>query len=313
MSEEIIFHFEGLLSEHHNMNFYEAARFQYAAARLLVKLSQFRRTGKFSKKISHKSNCNIITKVYSEGSFNINIEDFSRIDDRDAYINSSLGDLISYSSEMILRKNSNNENNDQILTENANSHINDLVDKVLSGDLKIDEVSNPSREIVKRRISEINREYTLEKNKDILQKISDSDRIKIMSMSAPLIKEMAVALRESADTLEVSVKDGHEYKSILYIDKNIASEISLESVDEEISLFDVDIIQFNKDNGSGKLKLLVESESKIINFNITYYELKEIKESFIEKMKKNSVKIRTYPVRDSSKEIKRLIIVGFYE
>ena len=50
--ERIRFHFEGGLSDHHHMNFYEAARFQYAAARLTAKLMQFRVHGRFTKRIT---------------------------------------------------------------------------------------------------------------------------------------------------------------------------------------------------------------------------------------------------------------------
>jgi hypothetical protein len=50
MPETLTFHFEGALADSHRMNFYESARFQYAAARLMVKLAQFRQRGRFVKK-----------------------------------------------------------------------------------------------------------------------------------------------------------------------------------------------------------------------------------------------------------------------
>lgn len=75
MAERLTFHFEGALADEHKMNFYESARFQYAAARLMVKLAQFRRTGKFVKKISTRSNVGVQLVSQADGSFNINIED----------------------------------------------------------------------------------------------------------------------------------------------------------------------------------------------------------------------------------------------
>lgn len=75
MSETLTFHFEGALADSHKMNFYESARFQYAAARLMVKLAQFRKSGKFSKNITSKSNFDIKLISQSDGSFNINVED----------------------------------------------------------------------------------------------------------------------------------------------------------------------------------------------------------------------------------------------
>ena len=74
MREALSFHFEGSLADEHRMNFYESARFQYAAARLIVKLAQFRQRGNFSQKITNNSNIAIELVAQTEGSFNINVE-----------------------------------------------------------------------------------------------------------------------------------------------------------------------------------------------------------------------------------------------
>jgi hypothetical protein len=57
--DQLLFHFQGGLADQNRMDFYEAARFQYAAARLSVKLDQFRRTGRFSKRVTESSRTNI--------------------------------------------------------------------------------------------------------------------------------------------------------------------------------------------------------------------------------------------------------------
>jgi len=54
MNEEIAFTFDGKIASQHRMDFYEAARFQYSASRLLVKLDYFRKNGEFPKKITYK-------------------------------------------------------------------------------------------------------------------------------------------------------------------------------------------------------------------------------------------------------------------
>src|SRR4051794_4684349 len=74
MAEKLVFEFEGALAEHHQLNFYEASRFQYAAARLLVKLSQFRNSGRFRQKITDQSNVGITLRAQAEGSFRINVD-----------------------------------------------------------------------------------------------------------------------------------------------------------------------------------------------------------------------------------------------
>ena len=71
--ETIRFVFDGQLADHHKMDFYESARFQYAAARLSVKLDQFRRKGSFSAKVTAKNNTSVEVKPFERGSFGIEI------------------------------------------------------------------------------------------------------------------------------------------------------------------------------------------------------------------------------------------------
>ncbi|WP_327209526.1 hypothetical protein [Rhizobium leguminosarum] len=104
MPETLTFHFEGALADSHRMNFYESARFQYAAARLMVKLAQFRQGGKFVQKITTSSNFNIQLASQSDGSFNINVEDPGQDPTEDQFIKISLADLIAYVSERIVEK-----------------------------------------------------------------------------------------------------------------------------------------------------------------------------------------------------------------
>lgn len=69
MAEEIDFRFQGGLSDGHEMDFYEAGRFQYGAARLMVKLDQFRRTGRFYSRVTIDNNTSIRLRNQEDGSF----------------------------------------------------------------------------------------------------------------------------------------------------------------------------------------------------------------------------------------------------
>ncbi|WP_462117776.1 hypothetical protein [Methylorubrum extorquens] len=104
MAERLAFHFDGALADSHRMNFHESARFQYAAARLLVKLAQFRSEGKFVKNITNGTNLDIQLVSQSDGSFNINVEGTSQSSSEDPFVKTSLADLIAYVSERIVEK-----------------------------------------------------------------------------------------------------------------------------------------------------------------------------------------------------------------
>ena len=126
-------------------------------------------------------------------------------------------------------------------------------------------------------------------------------------MSAPLIREMATALRRSAETLEVSSSAHGEADPVLFLDREMASSIETSLVDEDITSVLCDVVQFNKDNGWGKVRM---EGSAIVSFSIPYDILPRIRQNLIDNMKKDQVYLQTYFVRDRAGEVTRLIVVG---
>ena len=88
----------------------------------------------------------------------------------------------------------------------------------------------------------------------------------------------------------------------------MAQEIETAIVDKEITPILGDIIQFNKNNGWGKVK--IENGAKILSFSIPYDILPSVKQRLIDNMKKDLVYLQTYFVRDRSGDVVRLIAVG---
>ena len=320
MAEKLTFHFEGALADTHRMNFYESARFQYAAAKLMVKLAQFRSKGKFVKKISAKSNMNIQLVIQADGSFNINIEDPGQPQDDKESVKISLSDLIAYVSERIVEK-----LDGSILVENLipNSQspidgdiepaqlaeVDHLIDAYLSDSGLLASLSPEIRELVKRRVAESHREKRMSENEAAISKIDHESGQKLIAMAAPLLTEMAqTALRRSADSFEITSSIDGQTKSILFLDQKMAKDIETAIVDEVITPLLGDVIQFNQDNGWGKVK--IEEGLKTLNFSIPYDKLYELKQTLIDNMKKDLVYLQTYQVRDRSLEVTRLTVVG---
>lgn len=312
MPESLTFHFEGRLADQHMMNFYESARFQYAAARLLVKLAQFRNSGKFQQKISNKSNFDVRLTSHSDGSFNINVEDPGQDVQSEHFMDISLGDLVAYVSERVIAKLDEDALKPTETSKQGDARIKSeveiLSEKIISKTTSIEELPRANRDIVKRRVAEISREARLKDSANSIIKIDFARSQKLIAMSAPLISEMATALRRSADTLEVSSSISGKSKEILFLDQRMASEIETSEVDDEITTFLCDVIQFNKDNGWGKVKF--ENGTSIASFNIPYDILPRIKQQLIDTMKKDQVNLQTYVVRDMAGEVIRLIVVG---
>ncbi len=317
MSETLTFHFEGALADSHRMNFYESARFQYAAARLVVKLAQFRQHGRFVKSITNKSNFSIQLKSQSEGSFNINVEDPGQSEDENPFINISLADLVAYVSERVIEKideptlSTVSAPSDGQQPTSSTSKLSVLVDDVIAGRVSADSFSDSTQELVKRRISEYHREQRLVENEAAVSSISSSQSQKLIAMSAPLISEMATALRTSADTLEIRSSAHEDTRPVLFLNRKMASEIETAIVDKTPNLILGDITQFNKDNGWGKIK--IENGAKTLNFSIPYDILPTVKKTLIDNMKRDLVYVQVYFVRDRAGDIKRMIVVGISE
>jgi len=307
MLESLTFHFEGSLADQHKMNFYESARFQYAAARLLVKLAQFRSSGRFQQKISNKSNFDVRLTSQSDGSFNINVEDPGQDTASEQFMNIPLGDLVAYVSERVIAK----LDEDSLKSTGGagvKTEIETLSESVIAETTTVDQLPKANRDLVKRRVAEISRENRLNDSASSIIKIDFARSQKLIAMSAPLLSEMATALRRSADTLEVSSSISGRSKEILFLDQRMASEIETSLVDDEITTLLCDVIQFNKDNGWGKVKF--ENSLAVASFSIPYDILPRIKQRLIDTMKKDQVNLQVYFVRDMAGEVIRLIVVG---
>lgn len=320
MPEILTFHFEGGLADSHRMNFYESARFQYAAARLMVKLSQFRQQGRFVQKITSSSNSNIQLISQEDGSFNINVETSDQNETGESFIKISIADLIAYVSERIIEK-----IDDAALAEMAIRHrdtlrdsetvdkepaalLDGLVEAVMDGKKLTSSLPLQVQDLLKRRVAEVYREQRLTNSQGAIARIDVARSQKLIAMSAPLISEMATALRKSANILEVTSSVGGNNRSILFLDQKMAQEIETAIVDQDITPILGDITQFNKDNGWGKLK--IENGSKTLSFSIPSDILGLMKQTLIENMKRDLVYLQTYFVRDRSGEVIRLIAVG---
>lgn len=319
MAEKLTFHFEGALADAHRMNFYESARFQYAAARLMVKLAQFRSKGKFVKKISARSNINIQLVSQSDGSFNINIEDPGQPDDGKEFVKIPLSDMIAYVSERVVEKLDGNVLAESLLPNsvsatdgldaNQMAEVDYLIDSYLNDEAIFSSLPPEIKELVKRRVAESHREKRMAENESAISKIDFESGQKLIAMAAPLLSEMAqTALRRSADSFEITSSVGGQAKSILFLDQKMAKDIETAIVDQEITPLLGDVIQFNKDNGWGKVK--IEEGLKTLSFSIPYDKLPDLKQTLIDNMKKDLVYLQTYQVRDRSLDVTRLIVVG---
>jgi len=321
--ERIQFEFAGRLANEHMMNFYEASRFQYAASRLLVKLSQFRDSGRFGQKVTSQTNVGIVLTAQESGSFRINVdapEQPAASDDANSFVTMSLGDLFSYVAERLIEK-----TDDEVLTNvlNAQPAIVDQWGRIPPGDgERLQEViralmNDPdlratifpeSAAMIERRISELGRQESLDAKTAQVTKIDPVREQKLISMAAPLVTEMATAFRRSASTLTVKTAFAGRSANVFYLDQTMAEDIESTKVDQEITSILGNIIQYNKENGWGKVRVAIAKQP--LSFSVPSDQKRALQSTLLDQMGRDQVYLQVYIVRDLAKEPVRLIIAG---
>ena|GEM_PF-1187554 len=325
MSEKLVFRLEGRLANEHTLNFYEAARFQYAAARLIVKLEQFIEGGKFSRKITSKQNRNIKLVPYETGSFEFSILLPAMMAAQEVFINVAIPEIMSYVFERVVGGISASRDDkvlDVVRAEQENTAASIAATREALEIIKSDRGGFGDsqriiegahlRELQRIQHAEMERERQLSEKADELSKIEPKQEASLIGMATPLVSEMGVVLRESADSLDIVSEsaDGKE-SNILYLNPEMAKNIERERVDGEITPILVNIVQYNKETGWGKLRL--KEVDGVLGFNIPSDVRPLIHLRVLAAMRVNEIYVQAYFVRDAAKEVVRLIVVGILE
>lgn len=318
--EKITFHFEGFLADNRHLNFYEAARFQYATARLIVKLSQFREKGHFAKRITNKTNRDILIGVPKEGSFDIIAFSPVIYEAGQHFLSTKISDLLSYVFERVLAKPSDSDiikglNSVEAIAqefgkidENNSELMNKALDRI-NKDAEIKEsLHSEVTGALRAQIALMERQLAIEKNKENFAKIDSAREQNIIRMAAPLVQEMANPLRRSAGTMDIFSEKDKTKGNIVFIDRNMAENMEISKVDDNITPIMIDIIQYNKETGWGKLRM--EEFSDLISFNVPSDLNGRLKQQLINAMGREKVYLQVYIVRDKAKLPMRCIVVG---
>lgn len=161
---------------------------------------------------------------------------------------------------------------------------------------------------LQQRIAEQQRDAQLIGVEKKLAKISPKQEQKLLKMGGPLVSEMATALRSSADTLEIYTERSSKKRKLAYIDNQMIDDLTLTTVDEDVTAIRVDIIQYNKETGWGKLRLQETKDLKA--FNVPSDLKSKLKNILFSEMRKTQTFVQSYIVRDNADDPVRLIVVG---
>jgi len=318
MPERIEFRFDGLLADQHQMDFYEASRFQYDAARLMVKLDQFRQTGRFAQKITYQNNTRITLTAQGDGCFVIAALAPLAGQIAEVFVTTPISLMWSYVVDRIVKPATKDdlhlalENNRDLIgvyqadiAERAetNRRTLDLLENRIA---RGDELTLENVELRERLLAEAERRAYLEGERATLREISLEQDTKLISMAAPLIKGMGVALRSSARTLNVASAEAADRRRIMFLNRRMASEVETSVVDDEPTLILVRIVQYNRETGWGRLR--IANERGLLSFNVPSDIKEELQLPLTMAMNENETYIECVFVR-STRGIKTRAIV----
>lgn len=324
MAERIEFAFRGKIADDHALDFYEAGRFQYGAARLMVKLDQFRRTGQFSSRITYDNNARIILETQEDGSFLISTLIPILQAGSGEFIATSLSSLWSYVADRVFSKSDTDsirlalENQSQMLkvfndqyarqADQNQRTLTMLEDCAESGD----RLTATAFNLYERLLAERERSVRLEGEADALRRIAPDQDAKLISMAAPLLKDMGVTLRNSASALTIYNNDNDVRKPIVFLNKKMADEVDTSVVDDRSTLILVRIIQYNIETGWGKLR--TNEFEGLLSFNVPSDRKSDVNGELIDAMDRAGNDLDTYIealfVRSRAGLLQRMIVLS---
>ncbi len=319
MTEEIQFVFDGGLAAQHRMDFYEFARFQYSASRLLVKLDNFRRTGTFPKRITFENQHRITVKPFREGSFGLDIIAPVAMEVARIAYEVPISALFTYVVERVFKPAEDDVVRDALSTQRR---LIDAYENNIEGrdntatrtlDMLRDEIDNGrdlnemNRNLLERLNAETERRAYLQGQRDVLRRFTPEQDADLVTMAAPLLKEMNVPLRDSAKSVSIRRREGRNTTQILYATKQMADEVDIAVVDRFITTIDINVIQYNKENGWGKFRNL--EWDGLPSFNIPAEINVDIRDDMMAAMTQQLVEVDCYFVRSVAGVPLRIIIV----
>lgn len=349
-NNEIIFNFQGGMADEHELNFYAAARFQYAAARLIYKLEYYRQTGHLLDRISKKVDADIRVSAAREGSWELGIILEALPELVKCKVTVPLGALVSYVFNYIKPKSkgkslalelakvdlakekqrtlqtqeetrrleimaSLSHSNREPTAPEALRVINNYnfyqVENLVPGLIS----GQKELDYIKKELeAEEEFEKSIEEYKDELDQISPEKITQIATMFKNAADELAYPLKNSANELSISVpheKSG-SIKKVCVFNKESLEGLSKEYRDEAPTYMVGSIKRYDKETGWGQFRN-TGLFTKPISFNVPGGKKSEMLYEVSKAMASEEIGASFYIVRDKSEKPIRLILNSIVE
>ncbi|OWQ95194.1 hypothetical protein CDQ91_14885 [Sphingopyxis witflariensis] len=172
-------------------------------------------------------------------------------------------------------------------------------------------LSDQNNELYERLLAETTRRAYLEGRQDELRQISDEQDARLMKMATPLLKEMSVPLRRSAQRAKILVGDEKGQIPILSANRMQIEEVELSVVDPEIQVVLIGIVQYNKETGWGRFRN--PEWNGLASFSVSADRKDRLRRDLLEAMDLPETYVSAYYVKTPQGENLRLIVVDIVD
>jgi hypothetical protein len=324
--EKISFSFTGGIADEHELNFYEAGRFQYGAARFIYTLERFRQEGKVISRLTTKVKADIRVKAPQEGSFLQDVLVVAVPAITECAINTSFESIFAYAWDKLLPKSKGTDvaveiarkeverereqtkqeaektKQFQTLESVANAGFAttqqalDIIRTVLENGAPSASGHTPSElgSFHDELQGQLIREQIVRENATQLARISPETERKLAGQLRRTVQDISLPLRSSASNLNVSAPS---VGKVANLDRETARRIT--EVEEDI-LPDVirgNIKSYDVESGVGKFRY--DELQNPLPFRVPSAMKDSLKDRILDSMKKEDVLIRAYFVRDT--------------
>ncbi|MCK8465354.1 hypothetical protein MUY35_15955 [Aliiroseovarius sp. S1339] len=336
--EKVFLKFDGREASQGRLHYYEYTRSQYATARFISTVEHFRRTQKVAQRITRSVAVEILVETPKEGSF-LEVLFIKAQETAASAIAAPLGPLISFVWSTILPR---SEKTDSDLIEMARIQLATEKERTKQG-FQESERMNALQNIIESqsattlqaltllqntlpenaaygranldssRLSEINSEMQQEhENQKLLlphkaafQNIDSDALAQLTSRIRPMVPEMALPLKKSANTL--SIGGDNESKPYVLLNPTNVAEITEKSLDDEVTELEIHVRSYDRDRGIGKVTS--PELKRQLNFAVPPAKQFALLENILESMAVDKALLECRTYRDKSGEISSLLLV----
>ncbi len=331
---QLRFRFEGGDAAGGTLNFYDAGRFQYGAARFIYTLEYFRQTGQVLSKITRRVDADYQISTPARGSFVLEVIQTAAPLLAEMAIKVPINVIMAHVMERLTPGRKSRELASELLDDRrsgesertAQERERTIQEKEKTEQIRIQaSTTQQALRLVSDALStllpthpqtqalkDVHAELKASSERDRLaapyqrelEKITDRDMTRLLDRTRSQVIEMGKPLIRSAERLEIS--EITSSSPLVSMNRRTVEELSGNEVDPLPSTLRGNITRFDKENGWGKFRN--REFSAPISFVVPAAIRNTLRDDVIDAMKEDEVDVIFYYVRDKSGKVQYLIV-----